>query len=474
MSVPMYTVLAIKDSTESGIWVEDLGVEITDATNGQSLSDWFSYDSLAGSDSLRQVVEDGDVIINNGIENLSSEAGVKYLTFIQREYLEDNYYSKNELNVGGDSEVHWDNITNVPNITQYWIDPVLYRVDDITDTPPGSPEIGDVYFDTDDSNYYLYVDSTNEWVAQSTAQDGDRVINLANAHEDVYVFDSTGGFIEQAQELDNAAVNVNDDGDGGQAQYIYNSDPAHGSVGWTKMADVDFSGPHRHPANYIDVENAYTNIGNEAGDDLETVLGDIDIALLSQNPDLDAAYDQGGPGVGRKIIVDAGAVILDGTSTYAPLELTPQSSVPSSDLQPGQLSRQTDGILYTYDGTRSKWLSIDRMMLCFGKRGASKNQYLGFYGGQLISNNSGLRMVRTATIVSISVQVDSSGTADFHIRKNDVISNISTLALSAALGAGDTTIDVDLAAGDFLQGFVECTAAVTDPMLLIEIAWRKD
>ena len=41
------------------------------------------------------------------------------------------------------------------------------------------------------------------------------------------------------------------------------------------------------------------------------------------------------------------------------------------------------------------------------------------------------------------------------------------------MGASDNTIDVDVAAGDYLQSYIDADAGVPDPMLIVEIAWRE-
>lgn len=81
-------------------------------------------------------------------------------------------------------------------------------------------------------------------------------------------------------------------------------------------------------------------------------------------------------------------------------------------------------------------------------------------------------MIRDATIVGISAQLDSSGTCDISIRKNDVATDILTLSLSAVLGAQNGAANVDLSAGDFLQCYLDSTTRVDDPVVLVEIAWR--
>lgn len=199
---------------------------------------------------------------------------------------------------------------------------------------------------------------------------------------------------------------------------------------------------------------------------------EIDNQLLDKNT-LDEAYDEGGPGVGRLINATDGAVKIDtGSATNAPLELTEKSSLPLTGLSSGQLAVK-DGILFVYDGTRSKWLSVTRMFLVFGKSGNTKNQYLYFYAGSLPSNNSGLRLSRNATIVSLSGQFDSVDTGTFEIRKNDNISSITSLTVTSSIGNHDNTPNINLNEGDYIQSYFSSSSKVPDPMIIIEMAWRE-
>lgn len=191
---------------------------------------------------------------------------------------------------------------------------------------------------------------------------------------------------------------------------------------------------------------------------------------------LDQSYDFGGAGAGRSIIVDAGTVKLDATvsGSYAPLELTELPALPVNGLAGGQLGIQA-GILYVYDSSRSKWLSIQRMFLTFGKRGKSKNQYLAFGAGDLYSNNSGYRLARNATIISITGQLDKPGTCDIKLLKNDTLTAILTLPIISSTGNQNITVNVDLNASDYLQSYVGVAAPqqqVDDPIVIVEIAWR--
>ena len=250
---------------------------------------------------------------------------------------------------------------------------------------------------------------------------------------------------------------------------------------WLKIADIDFAshfdgGSSKHDASEIDVEGTYNDIPGTPTDlestlsAIDTAIGDLDDAV--DNTTLDGAYDQGGAGAGRLINATDGPVKIDrGGANSASLEIVPKSNLPTTGLADGQIDIK-DGILCVYDSTRGKWLSVQRQFLVFGRRGASRNQYLGFYGSRVVSNNSGLRLARAATIVSMAGQIDASGTCTFNIRRNDVATNVASLTVSASVGAEDISQNVDLNSGDFIQAQVGSTVAVEDPMVVIEIAWR--
>jgi hypothetical protein len=470
----MWTVI-IKNSSGSDQAIEDLGITVLDATQ-ITFSDSFTFPEIAESDDLRALVQSGDLVVNDGSSDLSAADGVNFLTLDQKQNTLATFYTKTQLQTSGQASVDWDNIQNAPSFgSPTWLDPVQYRVLDISASPPGGAQTGDVYVDTDDNHYYKY--NGVSWDDLGAASTGDRVINLANANEEIYTF---GGSTWSAEGVnsDNDAVVVNDDGDGKQAQYIYDTT----SASWKKIGDVDFGGhldggASKHDASEIDVEGTYTYLSTT---DLESVISEIDteignlysaISAISGNT-LDEAYDEGGAGNGRVINADAGSVKIDtGSATNAPFEIVPKASLPSTGLADGQLAVKS-GILCIYDATRAKWLSVQRVMVAFGKKGRSKDQYLNHYGGDIQSNLSGLRMLRDATIVGISGQLNASGTVDFNVRKNDVATDILTLSLSAVVGAQNAAANVDLSAGDFLQCYIDNVANVRSPVALVEIAWR--
>jgi len=416
--------LIIKNNGGSPITIEDLGITVP-ASSQITFSDQFEYQEIASSDDLRDEVNSGNLVVNDGSSDLSSANGVLYLTLYNAKETADEFYTQTALQTSGQSSVHWDNITNAPSFGAVsWKEPVEARARTIAASPPGTPAVGDFYIDSGDNHLYKY---SGTWDDQGAPTSGDRAIVLDSTAQMIYEW-SGSSWDAQTDNEDGDAVMVNDDGDGKQAQYVYD----FGTLAWVKIADIDYGEPN----------------------------------------DLDGAYDQGGAGAGRSITADSGAVKIDTASaTNAPIELTQKSSLPTTGLAAGQLAVK-DGILFIYDGTRSKWLSVERLYLVFGRRGNTSNQYLSYSAGRLPSNNSGLRIPRDACVVAMSAQLDASGTANMRLRRNDSASNISTLAISAALGAHDTSLDINLSAGDFLQMYSDNASSVQDPMVIVEIAYR--
>lgn len=187
---------------------------------------------------------------------------------------------------------------------------------------------------------------------------------------------------------------------------------------------------------------------------------------------LDGAYDEGGAGVGRSITADSGAVKIDSSaSTNAPLELVPTTNLPTTGLAGGQFSIK-GGIPFIYDAGRSKFVSIERKFLTFGRQGKSKNQYLNFGVGELPSNNSGFRMIRDAVITGLSGNLTNTGNCVVVVRKNNEATNIASLAIST-VGNQVASLNINVDRGDYLQGYVEAPVKVDDPVTVVELAWRN-
>jgi len=472
----------INNNSGSIVTVEDLGIELS---NGDTVnfSNQFEFEEISGSDDLRALVASADLRVQDpfDIPNYCSPAnGVLFLRLDHLYNLKKNHYTIDDLETPNSGvAIDWTNITNAPSYgSPNWSAPVIARVTQIGSGKPGSPAVGDMCVDTDDSPDKIYKYDGTSWVDLGVVPDEGRVIDLSSGTENINTFTlGTETWTDNGEASDNDAVMINDDGDGNPAQYVYDTV----ANAWFKIADIDFAshfdgGPNKHDASEIDVEGTYTSIPGTPTD-LETALSSINTAIGDLEDDIDAttldgAYDQGGSGAGRLINATDGSVKIDrGAATSASFEIVPKSNLPSTGLSDGQIDIK-DGILCIYDATRAKWLSVQRQFLVFGRSGNSRNQYLGFYGSRLVSNNSGLRLARAATIVSMAGQIDTAGTCSFNVRRNDVATNVTSLAISASVGNEDISKNVDLNGGDFLQCQIGATTAVQDPMLIIEIAWR--
>lgn len=193
-------------------------------------------------------------------------------------------------------------------------------------------------------------------------------------------------------------------------------------------------------------------------------IGQKGVGGSSANVALNDAYD-----VGRSITADEGPVVIGASSNYAPLQLTPLAYTPSVSLAAGQVCIR-DGVVYGYDGTRSKWLSVDQPLLHYSTNKADGNYLLAGFTADI---NSGFTVPRNATIVGLSASVGSGNlTKGFEIRKNGV--NTALISFSVSSGVYQSiTSDVDLSSGDVLQVYASATGSpASSVMVNLILAWR--
>lgn len=159
-------------------------------------------------------------------------------------------------------------------------------------------------------------------------------------------------------------------------------------------------------------------------------------------------------------------------STDVPLKIEPSTSTPTGSSAGQMFVSNDNGLLYLYDGSRNKWLSIDRTMVGWGRNsGNTTNQFLRQFNGALSSQN-GWRMIRDGTITAVTAQSNRNQTWTLEIRKNDSATVIASLTMSATQGNHDNTLNIDFNEGDFIQAY--CNGISVDyPQALIEVAWRK-
>lgn len=193
--------------------------------------------------------------------------------------------------------------------------------------------------------------------------------------------------------------------------------------------------------------------------------------LTADNNDTEI-YKNGKVGVGDF----SGASTIDAQlhvkSTSVPFKIQPNLTTPAGASGGQMFVDNTNGILYIFDGTRNKWLSVDRTMIGWGRNSDNTtNEYLRQFNGALSSDN-GWRMIRNGTITAISAQSNINQNWTLEIRKNDVTTVITSITMTGVQGNHNNTINVDINEGDFIQAY--CNGVSIDyPEVLIEIAWRK-
>jgi len=137
--------------------------------------------------------------------------------------------------------------------------------------------------------------------------------------------------------------------------------------------------------------------------------------------------------------------------------------------------RESGGILYHYDSTRSAWLSVARMTFGAAKIGnAGANDYLKTYDS-VNTNQDGDFMARAGRVVTVVISADNVPTNDGGIRLYKNGSNqLTTLYDGANSHKIDTTADVSFAAGDRLSYRYTSagTTKANDAKIWIEVQWE--
>jgi len=140
-----------------------------------------------------------------------------------------------------------------------------------------------------------------------------------------------------------------------------------------------------------------------------------------------------------------------------------------------QLTQDAHGIVLFYDNSRSKQLSITRESFSFGinHRNISSSQWMQLTTRNR-SNVTGYKIIRDATLTSISVQTQNSvENCAFYVRKNGVLTNITSITLIGQTSNVIDDLDVNVDKDDWIQIYLQVNSGNVDfPSLLLELAWR--
>jgi len=184
---------------------------------------------------------------------------------------------------------------------------------------------------------------------------------------------------------------------------------------------------------------------------------------------LDKAYDGvDGDGSGRIINADFGPVEINASNGSAALQLNPIDYTPTTGLADGQLINRS-GILYLYDSTRDKWLSMIRQNITFGIKRAD-GCYLNI--ADFSSSTAGWPALRKGVILGITAQA-SSGYANkkFIISKNNNPTSILDFTLNNYYFT-NSSLSIDFEMNDIIKILATSEYATTYNVVVnIEIGW---
>ena len=136
--------------------------------------------------------------------------------------------------------------------------------------------------------------------------------------------------------------------------------------------------------------------------------------------------------------------------------------------------KQVNGVLFYYDTSRGKWVSVFREVFSFthNHRNIPNDMWLRIEG-KIPSNLNGYLMTRDSVITSLSAKTENIADCVFRIRKNGSPTNIASLTFIGQTTGQLNSLNIDLDAGDYIQCFLEVTSGDVDyPIVNVEIAAR--
>jgi len=187
-------------------------------------------------------------------------------------------------------------------------------------------------------------------------------------------------------------------------------------------------------------------------------------------PDIDQVYEKGST---ANITDTNGPLDLDNSSSLSPsLKIGGSAGFPTANLFSGSLHVHSDGLLYQYDATRSKWLCVSREFLSWTDNGNNDNNYLR--EGNIISTTSGWPVPFDCTIVQIIANGENNLTKGFELRSNagGAFANIQAFSLSSGF-FNNENLNIDVDQGVELKCFATGVGApVNDPRVTVYIRKR--
>jgi hypothetical protein len=200
-----------------------------------------------------------------------------------------------------------------------------------------------------------------------------------------------------------------------------------------------------------------------------TMTSTIPVEFESSDSNTLVYIDETNEKVGLGTSITAAKVEIGNIGTDPPLGMPNSGSAATTNLASGKL-QIIDRELYTYDGTRAKWLSVSEWSLQYGRNGNSDGVYLNF-GGDESNGTSGARMPRNGTMVAVTA-LSSGGNAT----KSFDVEVAGAVAFSFSMTANaytSTTDNINFSANDRINVFASAAGtAVADATVILWIRWR--
>jgi hypothetical protein len=146
----------------------------------------------------------------------------------------------------------------------------------------------------------------------------------------------------------------------------------------------------------------------------------------------------------------------------------------------GTLYYRTDvDILFQYDYSRSKWLSVDTHTLTCGRASITADETTYYrIGDATQSSVVGFRMIKNGTIVGASVTNTNSLTVARNVEvrvNNSAVNKVTMTILTGTTGTSVSNFNLDFSVGDLLQvvAIADGTGAALDnTIVVIDVAYR--
>ncbi len=428
---------------------------------------------------------------------------------------DDRYYTETELQTSGLSSVHWDNLTNKPTT----FTPSTHNHDDryYTETELNNGQLDNRYYTeteinallsnyslsthTHDDRYYTETEINNLLSNKSdvghihddryyTETEVNNLLSnksdVGHTHDDRYYTETEinnniytklqvdgflAGYYTKVQ-LDNGQLDnryyTETELNNGQLDNRYYTETEINNNYYTKTELNNGQLDNRY---YTETElnstsgAGYIGIDQIVGltsDNVQDALEELNDKTANISSTLQDAYD-----AGKTINISTAPVKIESTNTNSPLELTNRSTTPTTNLAAGQIA-VIDNELYIYDGGREKWLTPSKTLL-FGKDGFSDGTNLRPVG-QCPTSTTGYRMAKNGTIISATLQSNTSVNKNVDIRINES----SAYTMGIVGGVFNSSLNINFSANDVISIYVNAAgSSLQEAVSVLEFAWRK-